>query len=126
MLGRELLQMGMNILSESTEKQTAVRRLRENGQGFSIISPEVILRFIAKKVSVSKISVGVIGTYSTAICHVIDIIGGKLWGNHPMIARAVRAVKRMKPVEARYCELWSAKVLWEYIAENRMILLSDS
>jgi hypothetical protein len=92
----------------------------------SIISPEVVVSFIAKMVYVNKIFVGVIGTYSTAICHVIDIIGGKQWGNHPMIAREVRAVKRMKPGKARYCEMWSAKVLWEYIAENRMILLSDS
>ncbi len=81
-------------------------------------SPEVIISFIAEKVFVNKASTGIIESYRTALCSIIEIIGGKQWGNHPLIARAIRAAKRLKPIESRYTTMWNAKIMWDYCANN--------
>jgi hypothetical protein len=121
-----LTELGKSILFQSTEEQTAVRRLKAwkefekfmHREMISVISPEVIVSFIAEKVFVNKASTGIIESYRTALCSIIEIIGGKQWGNHPLIARAIRAAKRLKPIESRYMTMWNAKIMWDYCANN--------
>lgn len=124
-----LNKFGKDILFESTENAGAVQRLRawKDFERFmiqeqlSVISPEAIVSFLGWKVFCEKVSAGVIEAYRTAICSVIEIIGGKQWGTHPLIARAVRAARRLRPVEARYSNMWNAKVMWDYCSENKLL-----
>jgi hypothetical protein len=63
--------------------QTAVRRLKAwkvfeqfmQQEMISVISPEVVVSFIAEKVIVNKASTGVIESYRTAVSHIIEVIG---------------------------------------------------
>jgi hypothetical protein len=130
----EIIQMNMNHMSEegkdlleeatSVEDRKRKKRVWEKFKEYmrerqiGIVSPELIVSYIARRVYRDKASYAVVAGEKSALMMILKVIARVDWSVNPIVRLAMQAVNRIRPVKPRYSKMWDIRALYNYYANK--------
>jgi len=118
----ELDEMSRQLIEEATSKEDREKKKRVwrkfikylEERKIVEVSPEAVVGYIACRIYREGVSYQVIAGEKSAIMMIIKVVSGEDWSNNVLIRLAMRGASKLRPVEARYKEMWDIRMVYEY------------